>query len=254
MTSTVTEAKGASHSYNSAVFIGSDGVPGGRYDKIHLVPFGEYVPFKDRLPWMKAFSPYDFDYGIDSGEHLTRFTLGAYHFGVVICFEDTDPDLARGYVRTDDDHEPVDFLINTSNDGWWKGTSGHNEHLAISRFRAVETRRAVCRSVNMGISAVIDPNGRVLEPQTVKSTGEMKFWEIKTENGQTNQLPVSRWSEFKKVAGVLIAAVPIDHRASLYAQWGDWLSWGCWALLGVGLLWSFLRRIGKPARGPAGRG
>jgi apolipoprotein N-acyltransferase len=254
MTSTVTEAKGGSHSYNSAVFIGSDGVPGGRYDKIHLVPFGEYVPFKDRLPWMKAFSPYDFDYGIDSGEHLTRFTLGAYHFGVVICFEDTDPDLARGYVRTDDDHEPVDFLINTSNDGWWKGTSGHNEHLAISRFRAVETRRAVCRSVNMGISAVIDPNGRVLEPQTVKSTGEMKFWEIKTENGQTNQLPVSRWSEFKKVAGVLIAAVPIDHRASLYAQWGDWLSWGCWALLGVGLLWSFLRRIGKPARGGGGGG
>jgi hypothetical protein len=82
----------------------------------------------------------------------------------------------------------------------------------------------------------------------------MKFWEIKTENGQTNQLPVSRWSEFKKVAGVLIAAVPIDHRASLYAQWGDWLPWGCWAVLGVGLLWSFLPRIGKPARGSSSRG
>jgi apolipoprotein N-acyltransferase len=249
--STVTEADRRSHYYNSAVFISSEGVPGGRYDKIHLVPFGEYVPFKNQLPWMKAFAPYDFEYGVESGEQATRFQLGGHRFGVLICFEDTDPDLAREYVRRD--KEVVDFLVNTSNDGWWKGTSGHDEHLAISRFRAIETRRAVCRSVNMGISAVIDPNGRVLEPHTVKSGGDVKIWEVQAENGRANELPISRWSEFKQVAGVLIAVVPIDHRSSLYARWGDWLPWGCWAVLAVALFWSLFSRFGKP-HGLAARG
>jgi apolipoprotein N-acyltransferase len=239
LNSTVTGADRREKFYNSAVFISSEGLPAGRYDKIHLVPFGEYVPFKHWLPWMKAFAPYDFEYGVESGEQATRFRLRAYRFGVVICFEDTDPDSARQYVRKEG--EIVDFLVNTSNDGWWKGTSGHDEHLAISRFRAIETRRAVCRSVNMGISAVIDANGRVLEPVTVGSAGEVKIWEVQAKNSVT-ELPISRWSEFKQVAGVLIAVVPIDHRMSFYAQWGDWLPWACWALLGAGFLWIVLRR------------
>ena len=239
----VTEADRRRHSYNSAVLIGAQGIAAGRYDKMHLVPFGEYVPFKDRLPWMKAFTPYDFDYGVESGRQATRFKIPFYRFGVLICFEDTDPDLAREYVRPD--KEVVDFLINTSNDGWWKGTSGHDEHLAISRFRAIETRRAVCRSVNMGISAVIDPNGRVLKPEAVSSGGDIKIWEIPRRNGGDNELPISRWSQYKQVAGVLVAVVPLDDRLSLYAQWGDWLPWACWAVVGVGLLWIWIPRWGK---------
>jgi apolipoprotein N-acyltransferase len=105
----------------------------------------------------------------------------------------------------------------------------------------------------MGISAVIDPNGRVLGPHTVKSGGDVKIWEVQAENGRANELPISRWSEFKQVAGVLIAVVPIDHRSSLYARWGDWLPWGCWAVLAVALFWSLFSRFGKP-RGLAGRG
>jgi apolipoprotein N-acyltransferase len=219
------------------------GEPGGRYDKIHRVPFGEYVPFQEALPWMKTFAPYDFDYSIRSGKQQTRFQLDSRHFGVLICFEDTDPVLARGYVSDRSGKPNTDFFVNISNDGWWRGTSGHDEHLAISRFRAIENRRAVCRSVNMGISAVIDGNGRVLQPQTVQTIDNMKVWEIPTNANQVQELPVSRWSEFKQVQGVLLANVPIDHRGSLYAQWGDWFPWACWLVIGVGLAWRLIPRL-----------
>ena len=234
--------------FNSAVLVlaGATGMPGGRYDKIHRVPFGEYVPFQDALPWMKTFAPYDFDYSIRSGKQQTRFQLDSYHFGVLICFEDTDPVLARNYVSDRAEEPKADFFVNISNDGWWRGTSGHDEHLAISRFRAIESRRAVCRSVNMGISAVIDPNGRVLQPQTIQTIDNMKAWQISTD--QTSALPVSRWPEFKQVQGVLLATVPIDHRGSFYAQWGDWFPWACWLVIGLGLTWRLIpRAVGTKA-------
>jgi apolipoprotein N-acyltransferase len=202
---------------NSALLLRANGEEAGRYDKMHRVPFGEYVPLRDWLPWMNQFAPYDFDYSIVPGEEFTRFPLGAYTFGVVICYEDTDPYIARQYVRPDRDR-PVDFLINISNDGWFNGTSEHEEHLAICRFRAIECRRAVARSVNMGISAVIDGNGRV------------------------RALPASTWAGSKKVATILTAEIPIDRRTSLYAAWGDWLPWTCWGLIGVGWVYSWVRR------------
>src|SRR5439155_3133710 len=83
--------------YNSALFVREDGSLGGRYDKIHRVPFGEYVPLRDWLPFMDTFAPYETDYSILAGKKKTRFKLGKYHFGVLICFEDTDPVLARPY-------------------------------------------------------------------------------------------------------------------------------------------------------------
>ena len=121
---------------------------GGRYDKIHRVPFGEYVPLRDWLPFMNGFAPYDFDYSIWPGETCTRFPLRGHGqvltFGVLICYEDTDPSW-RGAYGGGDGEPPVDFLVNISNDGWFDGTSEHDEHLAICRFRAVECRRSVAR-------------------------------------------------------------------------------------------------------------
>ncbi|HLJ95475.1 MAG TPA: apolipoprotein N-acyltransferase [Gemmataceae bacterium] len=204
-------ADGQPRSYNSAVLIERGGHASGHYDKIHRVPFGEYVPLRNWLPWMNAFAPYDFDYSISPGQSLTHFSLGGYHFGVVICYEDTDPYLARQYVGPDGTEPPVDFLLNISNDGWFDGTSEHEQHLAICRFRAVECRRAIARAVNMGISAVIDGNGRIVA------------------------LPGSSWASSKKIAAVLTAAIPIDQRSSLYARWGDWLPWVCWLLVAGGL-------------------
>jgi apolipoprotein N-acyltransferase len=202
--------------YNSAILIQPNGKAAGRYDKTHCVPFGEYVPLRDVLPWMNAFAPYDFDYSIHPGEKLSRFALGQHRFGVLICYEDTDPYLARQYVQTRGETPPVDFLLNISNDGWFSGTSEHEEHLAICRFRAIECRRAIGRAVNMGISAVIDGNGRVVA------------------------LPGPNWRQSKKVAAVLTSNIPIDRRTSLYARWGDWFPWSCWLVLGAGLAWPML--------------
>lgn len=194
---------------NSALLVAPPMRVLGRYDKIHCVPFGEYVPFKQHLPWLQMFTPYDEGYDLTPGTELTRFELptpaGPVRFGCLICYEDSDPTLARQYAAND----RVDFLVNQSNDGWFNGSSEHEEHLAVCRFRAVECRLPVVRAVNMGISAVIAPNGDV------------------------TALPGPTWATSKKVAGIVSAVVPLsDTGPTLYARWGDWLP----ALATVGLL------------------
>ncbi len=231
--------------YCSALMINDLGNAVDRYDKIHRVPFGEYVPLRDLLPFMTKFAPYDnLDYSILCGESLTRFPLGKYHFGVLICFEDTDPSMARHYNLTTVDGPPADFLINISNDGWFDGSSEHEEHLAISRFRAIETRRALARAVNMGISAVIDSDGRVVSPvkESAPWSGAHEVWSIPNGGAENDALATGQWSKYKKTEAVVVVDMPIDHRASLYAAWGDWLPYSCWALIGCGLVWSRFRR------------
>jgi apolipoprotein N-acyltransferase len=213
----------------------------GRYDKMHLVPFGEYVPLGEQLPFMQWFTPYEKGYECRPGETWTRFPLAArngrdYTFGCLICYEDSDPYLARQYVAS----APVNFLVNISNDGWFNGTEEHEQHLAICRFRAIEARRSIVRSVNMGISAVIDPDGRVvalphLAAREYDRTGH-DYWVVLNEHPQTG------WRESKKVEGIVTAAVPIDTRSSLYAQLGDWIPAGCWVAAALALGVGFVRR------------
>jgi apolipoprotein N-acyltransferase len=235
---TVLDYDKKSSRYNSALLLDPSGRDVLRYDKLHRVPFGEYVPFRDWLPFMNWFAPYDHDYSIGCGDGLTRLTVGQYRFGVLICYEDTDPFLARDYAVQTKDGPPVDFLVNISNDGWFDGSSEHEEHLAISRFRAVESRKALVRAVNMGISAVIDGNGRVLAP--VKSqAGGQELWTVPPDAAT---LAPGEWAQYKQVNGVLVAEVPIDRRGSLYATWGDWLPTGCWAIVLCGMAWAWRRR------------
>jgi len=191
--------QGREWKYNSALLLQPGAQRfGPRYDKMHLVPFGEYVPFGQTLPFLRHFTPYPYDYSCRPGDQWTRFRFTDrqgrnWSFACLICYEDTDPDLARRYVRED----PVDFLVNISNDGWFNGTEEHEQHLAICRFRAIECRRSLVRAVNMGISAVIDPAGRIIA------------------------LPRLHWSESKQVEAVVQAAVPIDRRQALYPFLGD---------------------------------
>jgi apolipoprotein N-acyltransferase len=232
------------HRYNSALLIQADGKTGGRYDKIHRVPFGEFIPFRDTLPWMNTFNAYGYDFSIYPGDSCKRLPLGTYRFGVLICYEDTDPALTRQYGVETADGPPIDFLVNISNDGWFDGSSEHDEHLAICRFRAIETRRPVVRSVNMGISAMIDGNGRVLKPDLVSNQDGVSVWEIKDSlNGPG--LPLDQWHEFKKVQGILLTTVPLDSRTSFYARWGDWLPGVCWVVAAGALIWTLLRRSRK---------
>jgi apolipoprotein N-acyltransferase len=198
---------------NTAMLVDRDGKILATYDKMHLVPFGEYVPLRSVAPWMQIFTPYKHDYSCRPGESWTRFPLTArdgrtFTFGCLICYEDSDPYLARHYVAS----EPVNFLVNISNDGWFDGTEEHEEHLAICRFRAVEARRAVVRAVNVGISGLIDADGRV------------------------RKIPGETWSASKKVDAVVSVEVPIDTRESLYAKLGDWVPAACWAGLVAGLV------------------
>lgn len=197
--------------FNSAILVNAGPGEPPSYDKMHLVPFGEYVPLGDWLPWLQAFTPYKHAYSCTPGGRFTRFEVAAngraYRFGVLICYEDSDPDLARRYNSLSGDGPGADFLVNISNDGWFDGTEEHEQHLAICRFRAVEARRSVVRAVNMGISAVIDPDGKIV------------------------RLPDATWAASKKMAGIVRAEVPIDDRNSAYAAVGDWVPGLCWLLL-----------------------
>jgi apolipoprotein N-acyltransferase len=117
--------------------------------------------------------------------------------------------------------------VNTSNDGWFDGTEEHEQHLAICRFRAVEARRSVVRAVNMGVSAVIDPDGRVVALPAADS-----------------------WARSVKTTGIVRAAVPLDDRGSRYAAWGDWVPAACWLVVAGGWAWGHFRRTGttRPTR------
>jgi apolipoprotein N-acyltransferase len=205
---------------NSAILLNPDGTLNDRYDKMHLVPFGEYVPFKETFPWLRYFTPYRHDYSCKPGEKRTRFAImsgdAQYTFGMLICYEDSEPVLARRYNRPDGDERPVDFLVNISNDGWFRGSEEHEQHLAICKFRAVEARRSVVRAVNMGISAIINSDGII------------------------QALPHNSVKESLHHVGPVTDRVRLDKRESFYAKSGDWPAAVCWALIGIG--WLLTRR------------
>lgn len=206
--------------FNSAILLNPDGTLNDRYDKMHLVPFGEYVPLKGAFPWLRYFTPYRHEYSCKPGEKRTRFAFMTgdvqYTFGVLICYEDSEPYLARQYNRPEGDERPVDFLVNISNDGWFRGSEEHEQHLAICKFRAVEARRSVVRAVNMGISAIINSDGII------------------------QALPHNSVKESLHHVGPVTDKIRLDPRESLYAKVGDWPPAICWGLFGLG--WIFTRR------------
>jgi apolipoprotein N-acyltransferase len=141
--------------YNSSVLIGRDGEIAQRYDKLHLVPFGEYIPFRSLFPFLSQIVPIaDFSPGRD----LTLFseeTTGD-NFSTLICFEDSVAGLPRRFVR-----QGSELLVNITNDAWFKDTKAPYLHLQSSVFRAIENRRTMVRAANTGISGFIAPSGRI---------------------------------------------------------------------------------------------
>lgn len=145
---------------NSAVHLSPDGKVLGRYDKMHLVMFGEYVPFADRFPWLQGLTPLPIS--ITPGERPAAFEINDVRIAPNICFETVLPHVIRRQINdlTAEGQEP-DILVNLTNDGWFWGSSELDMHLVCGVFRAVESRKPLLIAANTGFSAWIAADGRI---------------------------------------------------------------------------------------------
>ena len=124
------------------------------YDKMHLVPFGEYVPYKEFFFFAKNLLN---EVGMfEPGKERTVFTTGGHTYGIFICYESIFGDEIRHLTQ-----QGADVLINISNDGWYGNTSAAWQHLNMVRMRAIENHRWILRATNTGVTAAINPYGRV---------------------------------------------------------------------------------------------
>jgi apolipoprotein N-acyltransferase len=143
-------------SFNSAFLVAADGSTAGIYRKIHLVPFGEYVPLR-RLLFFAAPLVEAVGSGFDAGQDATLLPVGGHRISVSICYEIVYPDLVRQFVRGGSE-----LLTTITNDAWFGPTSAPYQHFAQASMRAVEEGRYLVRSANTGISGIVDPYGRIL--------------------------------------------------------------------------------------------
>ncbi len=187
------------HYFNSSLLLDPQGENSGRYDKQHLVPFGEYMPLRRYLPLPRALV-----------ESVGDFTPGAAReplpcqngrIGVLICFESIFPELARAWAR-----QGATLLVNQTNDAWYGRSGAPWQHLSNVVFRAVETRRSLARAANTGVSGFVDPLGRL--------TAASPLFE----------------------PCYLTAALPLLDEKTFYVRHGPWFVWLCAAgvLLCVG--------------------
>jgi apolipoprotein N-acyltransferase len=142
--------------YNSALLSDRSGEIRGRYDKTFLLAFGEFLPFGDRFPVLYEWSPNSGRF--TPGTSLDAMPLDGHRVSVHICYEDVVPSFVNKMMRKD----PADLLVNITNDAWFGDSTEPWIHLALSKFRAIEQRRYLVRSTNSGVSAIIDPIGRVV--------------------------------------------------------------------------------------------
>ncbi len=151
--------------YNSASFITPQGEFAGRYDKMHLVPFGEYVPFQKLFFFAQNLLHEAGTF--DPGTRRALFVVNGHSYGTFICYESIFGDEVRQFVR-----DGADVLVNISNDGWYGDTSAPWQHLNMVRMRAIENHRWVLRATNTGVTASIDPYGHVVEaaPRHVRTS------------------------------------------------------------------------------------
>jgi len=148
--------------FNSAILLDANGRVTGRYDKVRLLAFGEYIPGIAAFPWLRKFLPPGigkFTPGAGPGVMTLQGSGGpAWKLGPVICYED----ILQGHLRGVGQLHP-DLLVNLTSDSWFGAVTEPWEHLALAVFASVELRVTMVRAVNSGVSAVIDPNGRLLQ-------------------------------------------------------------------------------------------
>jgi apolipoprotein N-acyltransferase len=203
------EQPGRTAVYNSASFVTPDGSFAGRYDKIHLVPFGEFVPLQRWLSFAHGLTAEAGN--LSRGRRRVVFTTGGHSYGVFICYESTFADEVRHFALNG-----ADVLVNISNDGWYGDTSAPWQHLDMARMRAIENHRWVLRDTNSGVTSAIAPDGRIIvaAPRHVETSIRVPF---NFESGTT-----------------------------FYTRHGDWFAYVCAIISFVLLVWgSWFRASSK---------
>ncbi|MFH0839901.1 MAG: apolipoprotein N-acyltransferase [Candidatus Omnitrophota bacterium] len=198
--------EGKDYFFNSAILFSPDGTIRRQYDKIHLVPFGEYIPFESEIPFFRnAINKEIGNY--TKGEEFTIFEITKenerpYKYAALICFEDIFPELARRFAK-----DGADFLINITNDAWFRESSEQFQHAQASVFRAVENRTSVIRAANNGLSCYISPKGIIKDSIYDKNTGNIYKEGSKTFN------------------------IKVEKNRSFYTSYGDIFICACFAFL-----------------------
>jgi len=193
--------------FNSALLFSGDGDLIGQYNKLHLVPFGEFIPFEGALPFLRAGRLQEAG-AFSRGWEYTVFGFSSprceFQFSTLICFEDIFPDLVRTFVNNG-----ADFLVNITNDAWFGKTAEPYQHAQASVFRAVENRVEVVRAANTGLSCFIDRHGRIYESVRDSLAGETF------------------------VSGYATAQVHIKHAPTMYKKFGDLFALACFFITGT---------------------
>ena len=207
------DTKGQQHLLNSALVMDPRGNMVGRYDKIHLVPFGEYVPFQNLLFFATKLTREVGDFG--RGTERKVFDLNGTRYGVFICYESVFPGEVREFTANG-----AQVLINISDDLWYGETGAPWQHLQMSRMRAMENHRWVLLATNNGTTASIDPFGRVVKEAR------------------------------RNVRTTLLAPYAPQNETTFYSRYGDIFAWACVviSLLAVFVRWRYRARTMIEAR------
>jgi apolipoprotein N-acyltransferase len=187
--------------YNSAVLVNPEGTVTGRYDKAHLVPWGEYIPFAWAFGFAKSLTHEVGEFTSSGGERVP-LEVGRHRYGVFICYESVFPHEVRQFAE-----HGAEVFVNISNDGWYGDSSAPWQSLNMARMRAVENHRWMLRDTNSGVTAAIDPLGRVVAvaPRNQRLT--------------------------------LAAPYALLGDQTVYTRYGDWFPLLCAIISVAGLLW-----------------
>jgi apolipoprotein N-acyltransferase len=192
--------------FNSASFVTPQGDFSGRYDKMHLVPFGEYVPYKQLFFFAKSLLN---EVGtFDTGTRRAVFTANGHSYGTFICYESIFADEIRQYAQ-----QGAEVLVNISNDGWYGDTSAAWQHLNMVRMRAIENHRWILRATNTGVTAAINPRGRVVEAAS------------------------------RHTRTSLHVSFAYEHDLTFYVIHGDIFAYGCALITTLALAYSLFRKM-----------
>ncbi|HEY6770754.1 MAG TPA: apolipoprotein N-acyltransferase [Candidatus Sulfotelmatobacter sp.] len=200
----------SSQVFNSAVLIGPTGELAARYDKIHLVPFGEYLPFPSLFAFAGGLTKEVGEF--TPGESRTPLNAGGSRVGTFICYESIFPDDVRRFAA-----QGAQAFVNISNDGWYGDSGAYAQHLNQTRMRAIENNRWILSDTNTGVTGGIDPWGRLV-----------------------SQIP-------RKVRTTLVAPYALTSVTTFYTRHGDWFSYLCAIISAGALMWRFISR--KKAEG-----